>query len=1003
MLTRASELGQSASSPKRPRRAPRVALVLAAAAVAAALVLAGVGGGRSGPASIARHAIPSVGRSGSSTPTGAAVEHNLGAKAVIPEGPWVPLPSFIWSVQDWFYNSTGAPLTQQDFDRFAADQYNTVEITVPWILETSPGVYNFTLLDKYMGYAENARLAVVVIFWYYGLAFNVSNWIPPWITSREVYSNGVEASYPPWWNASARSDYFAFINATVENLNPDPDFQGVYINFGWLDYMWGPPPSGSTGTVVAGYSNDTVRAYDQYLSNQYGTLAYYNSVYGTSYTSWYQIPAPMPGPTGEWNDFGNFRIWSVQQTYGLISEYVRAATNRTIFYYWGGDVAGAVNGVNLPDLFFALASQYGGIVNVDDADYQMFVDLFASLAARYHVRYIEEFTPQGTTFSEFANAFNETMANIYIGRPWEVGADYFTYNPTNPSFVWGLGAFGSLKTIAAAGTASLSPSSTTAALLSYYPGFYNFSSPVLYDEQLKLSTMAFSGRPFSIVTDRELMNGAVNLTDFSTVLDLGNVYQSTSVDPYVQGDLQWFVDHGGDLVNSAQSISYFLSEPSVVNVSLSPTPTQWQIDVQGTYSDVEPELFLSMCDWNLSSNSATAESGSVEVDLSGWGLPASGSFLVNDLLLNTHSTVESNDGNLSIPWSPVAGELDYFQIVPASPTPTIDSFVASPDNFTLGGSVILSTAASGGTVPYAYSFSGLPEGCPSEDAPSLVCTPAAAGDFTITVTLTDGAGRQATASSSFAVNPLPAVASFSATPNPMTQDSTVSFTAMVTGGTPPYSFVYTGLPTGCESPDASAFSCVPSTAGNYSAELTVTDTDGIHASGSARLVVNPLPEIVSFTVAPATVRVGAPLEISVNTSGGTPPLSYLYSGLPAGCSTSDSYRLECTPDAVGNYTVSVTVTDASQKVVNASLRLRVNPASPSPLFGTSTWLWILVGAGAALAGGGILGFTLRRRRRVRALQPPRGPSPSPSQRNEFGHVRSARIWSCADSLTFGSQ
>ena len=890
----------------------------------------------------------------------------------------MPLPSFIWSVQNWFYNTSGAPYTQQDFNRFAADHYNAVEITVPWILETSPGVYNFTLLDKYMGYAETVGLAVIVIFWYYGLAFNVSNWIPSWLTSREIYSNGAEASYPPWWNASARSDYFAFINATVRNLNPDPNFQGVYINFGWLDYMWGPPPSGATGTVVAGYSSDTVRAYDQYLSTQYGTLAHYNSVYGTSYTSWYQIPAPQPGATGEWNDFGNFRIWSVQQTYGLISGYVRAITNRTIFYYWGGDIAGAVNGVNLPDILFALAKQYGAIVNVDDADYQVFVDLFASLAARYHVRYIEEFTPQGTTFSEFANAFNETMANIYIGRPWEVGADYFTYNPTNPSFVWGLGAFGDLNAIAEAGLANVTLSSTTAALLSYYPGFYNFSSPVLYDEQVMLSTMAFSGRPFSIVTDLELMNGAVNLTAFSTVLDLGNVYGASSVDPYIQGDLQWFVNHGGNLVNSAESVSYLESKPAAIEVSVTPTPTPWQVDVQGTYSSVQAEMFLSMCDWNLSSNSATPESGSVEIVLSDWGLPASGSFLVNDLLVGPHSSIASAGGMLAIPWNPTSGELDYFQVVPASPVPTITAFVASPSEFTLGSTTSLSVSTSGGTLPYRYAFSGLPSGCATQDASSLLCTPAVAGSFTVTVTVTDGADRQATSSAAFRVNPLLTVASFSVSPTSTTQGSSVSFETNVTGGTPPYSYGYAGLAPGCVGPDLATFVCVPTTPGNYSITVTVSDEDGRLANGSARLVVNPIPEITQFSVTPPAVVVGATVELWVNTSGGTPPLSYLYLGLPPGCSTNNSSRFACVPTAVGNYSISVTVTDASQKVANASTRLSVNPA-PVPPGGPSALLWVLVGASVALVAGGVLFLALRRGREARsASPPPTHPPPPPS-------------------------
>jgi YVTN family beta-propeller protein len=85
--------------------------------------------------------------------------------------------------------------------------------------------------------------------------------------------------------------------------------------------------------------------------------------------------------------------------------------------------------------------------------------------------------------------------------------------------------------------------------------------------------------------------------------------------------------------------------------------------------------------------------------------------------------------------------------------PTIGSFSASASAFVLGSSVTLTITASGGTGVLTYAYGGLPAGCSSANVSALTCTPTATGVFRITATVTDAAGRRATATVDVTVNP----------------------------------------------------------------------------------------------------------------------------------------------------------------------------------------------------------------------------------------------------------
>ena len=147
------------------------------------------------------------------------------------------------------------------------------------------------------------------------------------------------------------------------------------------------------------------------------------------------------------------------------------------------------------------------------------------------------------------------------------------------------------------------------------------------------------------------------------------------------------------------------------------------------------------------------------------------------------------------------------------------------------------------------------------------------------------------------------------------------------------------LPSGC-SGDASTVTCANVTvAGNVTVFVRVTDTDGSTAtSGVLLFPIYPDP-VVSFpTVNRSSADVGQSVAFAAAGSGGSGGLSYLWSGLPAGCGGTSSATI-CRPSAPTAFAqVTLSVTDSNGWTVRSqpllfsvytspSVTLTVRPAS----------------------------------------------------------------------------
>jgi len=84
-------------------------------------------------------------------------------------------------------------------------------------------------------------------------------------------------------------------------------------------------------------------------------------------------------------------------------------------------------------------------------------------------------------------------------------------------------------------------------------------------------------------------------------------------------------------------------------------------------------------------------------------------------------------------------------------------------------------------------------------------------------------------------------------------------------------------------------------------------------------------DISSFTASPATITLGGSSTFTTDAVRGSGVYSYLYTGLPSGCTTANTSSLVCTPTQAGSFNVAVKVTDTLGASKTAHTTLTVNP------------------------------------------------------------------------------
>ena len=156
-------------------------------------------------------------------------------------------------------------------------------------------------------------------------------------------------------------------------------------------------------------------------------------------------------------------------------------------------------------------------------------------------------------------------------------------------------------------------------------------------------------------------------------------------------------------------------------------------------------------------------------------------------------------------------------------------------------------------------------------------------------------------------------------PNPITLGQSTTVYGQGGGGTPPYSYSINSVNLG----SSSSMSVTPSQTGNYTANITVTDSQSRQASNSCSATVNPVPQplTASCYMSPNPVILGQGTVVYVSASGGVSPYHYWINSSDMGSSSAGTV----TPTQTGTYTASITVRDSQNTQTSNSCSATVNP------------------------------------------------------------------------------
>jgi PKD repeat protein len=277
-----------------------------------------------------------------------------------------------------------------------------------------------------------------------------------------------------------------------------------------------------------------------------------------------------------------------------------------------------------------------------------------------------------------------------------------------------------------------------------------------------------------------------------------------------------------------------------------------------------------------------------------------------------------------------------------------DLLFVSRSPVVLGDTYTIVPLALGGVLPYTYTYNILTPGCGiSRSQPSLTCPTLTTGTFPLGAIVADGRWGNAVLTGSVTVMPVPSP-EFDLTPDPTTVGIPVHFTAVVTGGIPPFAFRWSFGDDRLGEGTSPAHTYLEP--GQYNVTLTIANATNVSEETSATVYVNPTPALEPIDLLTNITDTGIPLTFSTVLRGGTGPYTYSWH-FGDGVGTGTGPTIEYAYSTPGTYRATVWGNDSvgAGGVANAIVQVNEDP-NVEILYNKAAYN-TTVSFGAGVAGG----------------------------------------------------
>ncbi|HCC46560.1 MAG TPA: hypothetical protein DEQ38_00335, partial [Elusimicrobia bacterium] len=273
-------------------------------------------------------------------------------------------------------------------------------------------------------------------------------------------------------------------------------------------------------------------------------------------------------------------------------------------------------------------------------------------------------------------------------------------------------------------------------------------------------------------------------------------------------------------------------------------------------------------------------------------------------------------------------------LVVVASAPIITVFTASPTSVSTGAASNLVCVATSAAASLTYTWDAASGTIAGNGETAVWTAPVSTGVFTVSVSVSDAAGRHTEQELSIRANNPPVLAPLSAVPPIVNNLEISTITAAAydpDGGAITYTWSATSGTIADIAPGQIGWTA-PDSTGTYTVSCEVADDQGATARRDLLVVVASAPIITSFTASPTSVSTGAASNLVCVATSAAASLTYTWDAASGTIVGNGETAVWTAPVSTGVFTVSVSVSDAAGRHTGQELSIRANnPPVLAPL------------------------------------------------------------------------